>query len=307
MASEANILQSYGDVSVKEDVLGLIEILTATEVSVHNMLGKRRAIQTVHETLTDTLDAAASLVVGENADYTNTALTTPVRLTNIVQIVAKKYEVSRTQQEIDHYHGENELTRQTTKAMKDWHNSAEFDLVRGSLISGVSGTAPRMNGIIMAISKATNTTVQASGTVFSASILRGLMKDQWDNSNGDVATDIFVGSFLSNAMDSFTNKTNVQSDGANVNEIVNVVDVFETGLGRVRKHTHRYVQQSGDANARILGINPDKLRVAYLRRPYVDTGLSRKGDYDSRAVVGKLTLEVRNQDSNFFADGYDKD
>lgn len=302
-----NILRSYGDVSVVEDVLGDIEILTATEDMIHNTLGKTTAIATVHETLTDTLDSVASLATAEAADYTATALTTPVRLTNLVQHVAKQFKVSRIQQKISHYHGEDELARQVQKSMKDWMNSTEFDLVRGSLVSGASGTAPRMNGVINAISKSTNTTAHASGTVFSASILRGLMKANWDNSNGDVATDLYMGSFLSNEMDSFTNKTGVSNDGANITAIMNVVDVFETGLGRVKKHTHRYIQQAADTTGRILGINPSKLRVAYLERPYVDTDLQRAGAYDVRAINGSMTVEVRNQDSNFFTTGLDKD
>lgn len=289
----ANILNSYGDVSVKEDVLSDIEILTATEDMVHNTLGKTKAITTVHETLVDSLDTVSSLATAETADFSNTALTTPTRLTNLVQINVKKFEVSRTQRDIAHYHGEDELTRQVQKALTDWMNATELDLVRGSLVSGVSGTKPQMAGVINAISKSTNTTVQTSGTVFSASILRGLMKANWDNSNGDVATDIYVGSYLSNELDSFSNKTGVTSDGANITQIMNVVDVFETGLGRIRKHTHRYVQQAADATSRILGINPSKLRVAYLKKPYIDTGLQRNGDYDPRAVIGRKFANVK--------------
>jgi hypothetical protein len=41
-----------------------------------------------------------------------------------------------------------------------------------------------------------------------------------------------------------------------------------------------------------------------LKAPYIDTELSRAGDYDSRAVVGKFTLETINQDSNVLATGY---
>lgn len=297
-------LPSYGDVSVKEDVLSDIEILTAQEDMVHNTLGKTRAITTVHETLVDSLDAVSSLATAETADYSNTALTTPTRLTNLVQINVKKFEVSRTQRDIAHYHNEDELTRQVQKSLTDWMNATEFDLVRGSLVSGASGTSPKMAGVINAISKSTNTTAHTSGTVFSASILRGLMKANWDNSNGDVSTDIYVGSYLSNEIDGFTNKTGVSNDGVNLKAIMNVVDVFETGLGRIKKHTHRYVQQAADTTGRVLAVNPDKLRVAYLRRPYIDTGLQRNGDYDPRAVVGKLTLEVKNQDSNWFSTGF---
>lgn len=304
--AEDLILRSYGDVSIKEDVLGMVEILTATEDLIHNTLGKTSAIQTVHSTLTDTLDSVASLASNEAGAYTNKALTTPSRLTNLVQICAYPFEVSRTQQEIEHYHGDNELARQTTKAMKNWMNSVEYDLVRGSLVSGASGTAPRMGGIIMSISKSTNTTAHTSGTVFSASILRGLMKDQYDNTNGDVATDIYVGSYLRDQIDSFTNKANVVNTGLNIKEIVNVVDVVETGLGKVRVHVHRYIQVAADTTARVLGINPEKLKVAYLKKPYVDTGLARTGDSDPRAIVGKLTLETRNQDCNFFATGFKK-
>ena len=183
-------------------------------------------------------------------------------------------------------------------------NATEYELVRGSLVSGVSGTVPKMAGVIMSISTTGNVTAQTSGTSFSASILRGLMKDQYDNTNGSVATDIYVGSYLSNEIDSFSNKTGITYDGIGAKNVVNAVDVFETGLGRVRKHTHRYVQIAGDTTGRVLGINPKAMRVAYLKRPYIDTGLQRNGDYDARAVVGKLTLETKNQDVNFFGYGY---
>lgn len=160
-------------------------------------------------------------------------------------------------------------------------------------------------GIIRGISKSTNYTLETSGTAFSASILRGLMKNNWDNSNGDVVTDIFVGSYLSDKIDEFTNKSTVVVTGE-ATTVINALDIFETGLGKVRKHTHRYVQQSSDANARILGVRPEKLRIAYLQKPYIQTDLAKSGDYEARAVVGKLTLEILNKDSNFFADGYFK-
>jgi len=159
-------------------------------------------------------------------------------------------------------------------------------------------------GIIRGISKSTNYTAQTSGTIFSASILKGLMKNCWEKSNGDVATDIFVGSALSDRIDDFTNKAYNVVTGTNIKEVVMAIDVFETGLGKVRKHTHRYVQQASDGTARILGVIPEKLGIAYLQKPFIDTGLARSGDYEQRAVVGKLTLEVKNKDSNFFAEGY---
>lgn len=142
----ANTLLTYGDVSRKEDVvLNAIEILTAEENQVQKALGKTRAIDTVHSFLVDTLDTAASKAVAMGTDFSLTGLSTPTRLTNIVEEIAKAIQVSRPQEVIQHYHGENETTRQTTKALKDWGNALEFDLVRSTLVSGVSGTTAKMN------------------------------------------------------------------------------------------------------------------------------------------------------------------
>ena len=52
-----NFVNSYGDVSVREDVvLNAVEILTAQETQVSSMLGRGTAIATVHSYLTDTLN-----------------------------------------------------------------------------------------------------------------------------------------------------------------------------------------------------------------------------------------------------------
>jgi hypothetical protein len=303
-----NILRTFGDVARKEDVvLNAVEILTAKEDQIANMIGRSRAIDTVHTYLTDTLATAASIAGGEEAAFSASARSTPSRLTNLVQNMYVDYQVTRTQRLVEHYHGQDELQRQTKKALTEWGNGLEFDLVRSTLVSGVSGTTPKMKGIIAAISKSTNYTSHTSGTVFSASILDGLMKANWDNSNGDVATDLFVGSFLRNVIDGFTQKTNQLVTDATATRILRTVTLYETSFGVLSIHKHRYVQQSSDATGRILAINPDKLALAWLEMPYIDTGLARTADADPRRVIGKGTLEVQNQDSNWYADGFDKD
>ena len=120
--------------------------------------------------LTDTLQTAASQAVAEGADYTALSLSTPSRLTNLVQHVAVPFKVTRTQQAVEHYHQKNELERQTEKALMDWGNAAEFDLVRSTLVSGASGTVPKMSGIIEATSKSTNHTSHNSGTAWNSTI-----------------------------------------------------------------------------------------------------------------------------------------
>jgi hypothetical protein len=303
--SITNNVITPGDVARKEDVvLNMVEILTAEENQLLSMLGKTSAINTIHSYLTDTLRTPASAAVEEGEDYTLGARTTPSRLTNLVQEIAIPFAVSELQQSVQHYTGQNELDRQLSKAMMDWGNAAEFDIVRSTLVSGASGTVAKMSGIIEAISKSTNTTVQTSGTVFSASILDGLMENNWNNSNGDVVSDIFVGSTLRRVVDSFTQKTNVVVNAPGIVNIVKTVQTYETSMGTVTIHKHRYVQVSADATGRVLGLNKNKIKLAYLKKPYVQADLSKNGPYDKRAIYGSLTVEVSNQDSNLFASGY---
>lgn len=298
-------LRTFGDVSRVDDVvLNAVEILTARESYIFNMLGKTEARDTVHSFLTDTLKAAGANAVAEADDYTYSTRSTPSRLTNLVQHIQIPFAVSDTQMQVEHYHGNDELNRQTEKALMEFANDAEFNLVRSTLTSGASGTAPAMMGIIQGISTALNTTAHTSGTVFSASILDSLVANNYTNSNGDLATDLFVGAALRKTIDGFTQKSNVVVNGPAVSTLVRTVSTYQTAFSTLSIHTHRFVQQSGDATARLLAIAPEKLKVAFLKAPYVDNDVARTGTARRRSVNASMTLEVRNQNSHFFASGF---
>lgn len=305
-------LRTYGDTSIREDVNSFVELITATETWFFNNLGKTQAYGPIHQTQIDTLLAAASLAVEEATDLTLTALTTPTLLPNIVQHVAKAFAVSDVQRKVAHFNGEDTLAYQTVKAAKDMGNAIEFDLIRSVLVSGVSGTTPKMKGIVQSISKSTNTTAHNSGTVLSASIINGLMKANWDNSNGTTATDVFMGSFSRNVVDGFTAKSNSLVTYPNT-EIVNLVDMYSTSFGRIAVHVHRraYLASSGggigaDSTGRLLFVNPEYLKIAYLNPIYM-IDLAKVGAADKKAFVTDLTLETRNQDVHANATGFDVD
>lgn len=302
----ANEVRTFGDVSRKEDVvLNAIEILTARETQIFNMLGKTEAIDTVHHYLTDTLDAAALNATKEADDYTLGARTTPTRLTNLVQHLQKPFAVSDTQRQVSHYHGQDELSRQTEKALMEFANDAEFNLIRSTLASGISGTAPSMMGILQGISTSANYTAHNSGTAWSATILDGLVKNNYEQSNGDMATDLFMNSTLRAATDGFVQKSNLVVNGPTVSTIVRTVSSYQTAFSTLNIHTHRYLYQSDTTTRlRVLGIRPEKLKVAFLKKPYIDMDIARTGPATKRSVNASMTLEIRNQKSNFFADGF---
>lgn len=303
--AQTAVLQTYGDSTIKTDVvLDSVEIISAREDGIFSMLGKTNAIAMVHSYSVDTLATAGSLAVEQGQDFTYSARTTPTLLTNLVQEVAQPIRVTRPQIAVQHYHGQNELDRQLAKGLIEFSNAVEFDLVRSTLVSGVSGTVAKMSGIIQACSKSTNHTSHTSGTVFSATILDGLMQDNWTNSNGDVATDLFVGGVMKRVTDGFIAKSNVVVNSPDIRGIVKTVTTYETAFGTLTIHKHRYIQQASDATGRVLGIRPEKLKVAFLDKPTVLSDLAPQGAYTPKAVYGSMTLEVRNQDSNFYADGF---
>jgi len=86
------------------------------------------------------------------------------------------------------------------------------------------------------------------------------MKDSWDDSTGDVSTDLFLGSYLRDVMDSFTTKNQTTVYGIAPEMIRNATSKFDTSFGSVIVHSHRFLQQSGDATGRALLLRPDKLK-----------------------------------------------
>ena len=175
--AQTAVFQTYGDATIKTDiVLDSVEILSAREDGIFSMLGKTSAISMVHSYPVDVLQTAASAAVEQGQDFTYLARTSPTLLSNLVEEIAIPIRVTRPQMAVQHYHGQNELDRQLAKGLMEFSNAVEFDLVRGTATSGISGTAQTMNGIIVAISKSTNTTAHTSGTVFSASILHALFE-----------------------------------------------------------------------------------------------------------------------------------
>lgn len=298
----ANELLTYGDASVVRSVQEEIEILTPEENYLLKNLPKTTAKAMLHQWQTDTLDTAGSAAVPEYQAFSAQALTTPTLTSNLVEQVYKNGAVSEAQMGVMHYSGQDEFARQVQKKMLSWANSAEFDLVRSSLVSGQSGVTQRMNGAINTLT--TNVTAQTSGTIFSESILIGLLKNTWDNSNGDAATDLFVGSFLKSRISSFTAGI-TKYEARDAAAAGTRVQVYESDYGTVNIHLHRYVQLSTDSTSRILGLNINKFYLAYLEggeakmTEYAKTGTSR--DF---VINGYLTLENRNEQCSFFSSGY---
>jgi hypothetical protein len=298
----ANELLTHGDSSVVRDVQKEIEILTPVENLLVKNLKKTTARNQIHSWQTDTLATTASAAAAEFKAFAGDALSSPALVTNLVEHIYVAGSITEAQVLSTHESGQNEYSRQVAKKMMEWSNAAEFDLLRSSLVSGASGVAARMNGVIRSIT--TNTTGQTSGTVFSESILIGLITQTWENSNGEGATDILVGSILKSKISGFGTGI-VKNVNLSENTAGQVVQVYESDFGTINVHLHRFIQQSADSTARIVGMRMDKYYLAYLNGQGVKlTDQAVRATSKDFVINGYLTLENRQQKCSFFANGY---
>ena len=85
------------------------------------------------------------------------------------------------------------------------------------------------------------------------------------------------------------------------NRLVNAVDVYQSDAAKmVKLFAHRYVTIANDVNYDIIGIDEDKIKTAYLRKPFTRE-LAKTGDSTKGEVVGEMTLEVRHYNAGFLA------
>lgn len=302
-----NLLRTYGDASIKEDVLDLVELLSPEEDSLFRTIGKSTAYAMTHQWLVDTLAATAG-PMEEAAQFSGSALNNPARSTNIVEYIGLDFGVTDGQRAVDHYGFEDRFAYEQEKALKSWRNRAEADILRSSLVSGASGTAAQMIGIINCIS--TNKTSHASGTVFNQSILDALLGLAWENGNGDAVSDVYVGSLMKRRISGFSGRSGTQFVlQAQEKQLVTTTAGYTSDFGDLKVHLHRYMQKdyanSTDATGRVLGIVASKFKIAYLNgmTPSVER-FGRRGSTTDARASGMCTVESLNERTSFFSDGF---
>jgi len=289
MASQTSY---YTDTSVREDLLAIITNITPTETQLMSGLQTSTAKSVRHEWLEDTLASVKfnQYVEGVDASY---AVTDPTRTINYCQIIRQGFDVSDTQQAVDHAGFADRYAYEAGKAMRIWKNDAEYSVLLNSLNCGSATVARTMKGIMNFI-VATNITNQ-SGISMSETNLIGYLQRVW--SYGGEVDEVYVGAILKKRIDGFTANSTKNVDSAD-RRLVNAVDVYESSFAPLVKiFLHRYVNQVAltktIANAdNVIGIDSDKYAISYMRKPKLRE-LSKTGDSTKGEVVGELTLEDR--------------
>lgn len=287
---------TYDDNSIREDLLDIITNIDPTETQLLSGLGTSIAKDTMHIWLTDTLKGVATNAFTEGVDATYPDRTDPTRLYNHCQIVRVGYDVTDTERAVNNAGFADRYSYEMTKALKEWKNDAEYALMRGSLATGTGSAARALKGIKNFLT-AGNYTID-SGTSLNETLLNDRFEDVW--TDGTQVNALYIPMYMKRKISAFTagaTKNFEQTD----RRLVQVIDIYQAdAASNVKLFAHRYVRVSSDTNYDVIGIDEDKFRVAYLRKPFTRE-LAKTGDSTKGEVVGELTLECLHTDAGFYA------
>lgn len=302
---------TYPDVARRESLLDVITNIDPTENQLLSGLQTSTATNTLHEWITDTLEAVGNNAQAEGADAPADAAGEPARVQNVTQIFAKTARVTNTESAINRVGGDR-MAQEITDKLKSLKNDIEYALVRGSIASGVasisgSGSARQLKGVKNWFDgTATTNTLNYSGATLTETLLNDMFEVVWTNSNKEVNA-VYTTMKGKRRISGFTagNTKNIPADDQ---RLVNSIDVYQADAARlVKLFAHRYVTVSGDYGTTatpgfdVLALNEGTWAVAYLQgREPKTQDLAITGDAKAKEIVTELTLEARAPRANYY-------
>jgi hypothetical protein len=249
----------------------------------------------LHQWLKDTLKTPGDNAYVEGVDASYPDRTDPTRLTNWSQIIRQGFSVSDTERNVVSAGFNDRFAYESTKAMKEWKQDAEFAVLRGSLACGSGSSARRMKGIKTWLT----ITTSSSGVSLTETILNDRLQTVWEA--GTEVNALYAPMYLKRKISGFTaNSTKfTQNDDR---RLVNAVDVYQADAAKmVKLFAHRFMSgQVGDVNSDLMGINEEFFRLAYLRKPQMRE-LAKTGDATNGEVVAELTVECLHDSAGFLS------
>lgn len=300
----------YDSVGLREDLANLISNIAPKETPFVSSAGTgAKCNATLVEWQTDTLRAAASNAQLEGDDFSFSTVTPTVRVGNYTQIMRETYLISNTLEAIDKAGRDSEIAYQRMKVGTTLKLDLEWACTQAQAgDAGGTGTARKFAGLNAWVktnvdkhSGGVNPTytsgvpsaVRTDGTqrAFTETILKSAVQSCY--TSGARLHTLMVGPFNKAAFSAFSGSATRNIDQSNVNPnplaVVAAADVYVSNFGTLRVIPNR-IQRDRDAWL----IDWDFVNLRWLR-PFEEKRPAITGDAEKRAVVGEVTLEVRNE------------
>lgn len=309
MAQPTNTYDTYdGSTLIREDLHNIIYDISPTDTPVLSMAAQGSAESTLHQWLTDALEAASGTNARiEGDDKTAIAITAPSRLTNYTQISDKTVVLTGTEIVVNNAGTNDELSRQVARRALALKRDMETTLTGNyAAVAGDATTARTMRSLEAWYPTANSDrgTGGAAGTTTLAATdattgdLRTIRESMLKNvlqlvyTAGGMPDTIVAGAVNKQRISGFSGNANREID-AKGKELVASIDVYSSDFGFALK-----VLPSRFCRARTVHIlQSDMISVDYLRK-FFQVPLAKTGDSEKRLVGAEYTLRVNNPNAH---------
>jgi len=288
MAIPANTFSTYAAVGMREDLIDVIENISPMDTWITSNIGSGKCSARYHEWQRDALAASAANAVIEGDDATTVAIPPTTREGNYTQILRKVFQITDTEEVVDKAGRGSEVGYQTAMKIKELAKDIEYALlINASAVSGATGTARQLKGILGWI--ATNvTTGTGTGTeALTESMLNDNLALVW--AQGGKPQNVLVGQFNKRKISAFT--TNTRDVSADEKKLTSAVDIYQSDFGTIAIRLHHELNTTAAGTLVVLG-DMGLWKKAWLR-PVKKDELARTGASRKFMIEAELTLESR--------------
>ena len=306
MAIIANTFQSYQSIGTREDLSNVIYNISPSDTPFMSMVGRGKATNTLHEWQTDALDAVAANARVEGDEYTYSAVTPTVRLSNQTQISSKTVIVAGTQQVTSKAGRDSEMAYQLAKHSKGLKRDMESALTgKVAKAAGNTSTARTLGGYetwpTSNVSRGGGSPAGSGAGSGAAPVDAATKRDlteallktviQSCYTNGGEPSVLMVGPVNKGKVSAFTGRASARQM-IDATKIQAAADLYSSDFGDFKVIPNRF---SREQTAYV--IDPEFWKVVYLR-DFKQEEVAKTGDAIKRALLVEYTLQASNQASS---------
>lgn len=217
------------------------------------------------------------------------------RCGNYTQIFTAAVEVSGTDMAASQLGLADEMDYQKQERLRELIRDLENTVINGGQVAsnpqGSSSVRRTMKGIVSHLSSNVFRTGDGgfpSGTGLDESKINYVLRQIWENSNGNVDL-IVVGGAQKRNINAFCSDS--RSYGANDTTFTNMVSIYESDFGICKIVTSRWMPQDA-----VLMLDSSRVNVLPMAgRSFYFKPLASGGDYECGELIGEYTVELKNE------------
>lgn len=318
MAQLANTHDTYDANGIREDLHGVVSMISPDERPLQKLISERDVKDTHHRWTQDALatpDLTNAETQGFQYGYADATATTEV--SNYTQIISKLRLVSETADKVRTADGKKESARIKANMGKEILIDAEaIALSNQASVAGSSSVAPKMGGLRAWLSSNDNMGATGASGGYSGGLVtaatdgtqraftKTLLKDVISSTYvaGGNPNTMMCSPYVKEVFSGLMSDTDIASPtsefGNKAGTIVAAADFYRSDFGVINVIPNRQMARAGASVARnAFLIEPDKLHMGWLRRIEQDKDAAKQGDATPIVMKGECTLVVDNEAS----------